>query len=128
MHARTRSRGWRRRIAGATLLPLCLLLLAACGDEGAAVAADPAKVSEARGHCLTWYHLAKAWRRGTGKVPTTVAGLVPASEDGKPAMTQLDPWGHVYEVYLDAGTLRVRSRGPDGQPATQDDIIHPLPD
>ena len=117
------------RMSTTLWLTLALVLCAGgCGgDEQPAAGPDRAKVSEARGRCLTFYQMAVVWERGHNQAPRSLADLIPSEQEAEGAASRLDPWGHEYEVYLDSGVLRVRSPGPDGKAGTDDDIVHPLP-
>jgi general secretion pathway protein G len=74
-----------------------------------------------------------AFRVMRGRMPTTEEGLQVLVKEGflKPNNekgTLVDPWEHEY-VYLYPGqknpdSYDVKSYGPDGQPATQDDIVN----
>jgi general secretion pathway protein G len=72
-------------------------------------------------------------RRDTGRYPTTREGLVSLVHD--PGLTgwagpyvyelKADPWGRPFRYESDGRAFRVSSAGPDGAPATADDVSGP---
>ena len=77
-----------------------------------------------------------------GRYPTTAEGLMALVQPppGVPKWTgpylkkvAADPWGAAYTYSETGGRYRVASAGPDGKPATRDDIVaarpvpHPYP-
>ena len=60
--------------------------------------------------------------RGEGLAIASAIELWQATRDAEPPQ---DPWGHPYAIACDAAGPAVRSNGPDGQPATPDDVVAP---
>lgn len=87
-------------------------------------------------HDLTTLRIAlEMFRKDCGRYPSTRETLLPLLRPSKapgwdgPYIRNLfdDPWRHPYRYSLSNGVVRLSSDGPDGKPATEDDMHAPVP-
>ena len=107
------------------LLIAALLVLPACGDDAEGGPSPAEQLEEAQGKCMSLYYLADAWRKAHKRVPESLSEALPKPEDGGVVAAPVDPWGNAFEIHVDDGEMRVRSRGPDGNAGTADDLEFP---
>ena len=75
----------------------------------------------AQAECKAIYDRLMRFATGQGRYPGT-------DEEWAPFESDKDPWGNNYFVDDESARMQVCSAGPDGIPATGDDICYPSPD
>jgi len=91
---------------------------------------EKGEMDTARSQALNIAESLKIYKLQQGKFPTTAQGLgvLASPPKGKPVMERVpaDPWGNEY-IYTNPGqknanSFDIRSKGPDGQEGTEDDV------
>ncbi len=124
----------RRRPYGFTLVELMVvvailgLLVAIVGTNiGRSIA--EARIQTARSQMNNLGEAVQMFRMSKRRLPPTLATLTEPDRTGLPFIEHIprDPWGQDYDyAVLSPRRYEIRCAGIDGEPGTEDDLVHPI--